>query len=276
MRKFMAGGAAAVFLGILSTAQGLAADLPSIKEAPVVPPVSSGWRFEATLNGWAPSSIANVGIRKLPTFDSNVGFFTLLRHLNGVAPVAVTAKSENFILGLDLFWSAASAGAHVRASETALAPYGGLNAHMRLGETLLTGFAGMRLPIPMTNLTAYGIAGARFTNVNLTLDFDTAFPNVGLSAKQSENWTSPIVGFTVNYTISDKWFLTSEADIGGTGNSATWQAFGALGYNWTSHISSTVGFRALYVDYRKYNDSGGSFRFQQTLLGPQAQITYAF
>jgi len=271
-------GAAFLALGLSAPTNLLAADLPSLKEppAPVAPAPVSGWRFEATMNGWAPSSIANVGVGQLPTMASNVGFFTLLRHLNGVAPLAFTAKNENFILGVDLYWSAVSAGAHVRAANTALGPYGGLSANMRLGETLLTGFAGVRLPVQMANLALYGIAGARFSNVSMTLGLNTAFPGVGLTASQSENWTSPIVGFTANYTINDKWFVTSEADIGGTGNSATWQAFGALGYNWSSTISATMGFRAVYVDYQKSNGMGGSFRYQQTLLGPQLAVSYAF
>ncbi|MCI4678627.1 hypothetical protein K9U39_05190 [Rhodoblastus acidophilus] len=278
MRKIVRRGAIVLAFSVTVPAPVLAADLPTLKEAPAPAPapIPSGWRFEATINGWAPSSIANAGVGHLPTVSSNLGFFTLLRHLNGVVPLAFTAKNENFILGLDLYWSAVSAGAHVRASNTALGPYGGLNGSLRLSETFLMGYAGVRLPIQIANLAAYGIAGARFSNVNTTIDLNTFIPGIGLSGAQSENWTDPIIGFTANYAFNDKWFLTTEADIGGTGNSATWQAFGALGYNWTPRISSTVGFRALYVDYRKWNGDGGSFRFQQTLLGPQATISYAF
>ncbi len=215
-------------------------------------------------------------MRQLPTVSSDVGFFTLLRHLNGVAPLTLTAKNENFIFGLDLYWSAVSAGAHIRAANTIFGPYGGLGANLRLSQTFLTGFAGVRLPVQASNLSVYGIAGARIVDMTTTLGLDTAIPGVGVSGSQTKAWADPIIGMTAHYTINDKWFLTGEADIGGVANSATWQTFGAVGYNWTSSISSTVGFRALYVDYTESVKRDGSFRFQQTMLGPQLTVSYLF
>ena len=44
-----------------------------------------------------------------------------------------------------------------------------------------------------------------------------------------------------------------------------WQAFGAVGYNWTPSISSTLGFRALYAYDQQFNNVGGSFRIHETL-----------
>ena len=276
MRKLMLGGAAMLSLGAMSAATALAADLPSLKDAPAPAPIASGWVFEATLDGWAPSVIANTGVGHFPTMTADVGFFTLLRHLDGVAPLTLTAKNENFILGLDLFWSAASVGAHIRATDTALGPYGGVGANLRLSQTFLTGFAGVRLPVQASNLSVYGIAGARFVDVTATLGLDTAIPGVGISGSETKIWADPIIGLTAHYTINPKWFLTGEADIGGVSNSWTWQTFAAVGYNWTPSITSTLGFRALYVDYTESAKRDGSFRFQQTMLGPQLTVSYLF
>lgn len=278
MRKIIFSSAAFLATSLMSSAPVLATDLPSLKEAPapVAAPLPDGWRFEATINGWAPSAITNVGVRNLPTVSDNVGFFKLLQHLNGVAPVSVIARNENFIVGLDLFWSAASAGAHFRGLPAAEIP-GGSNIHLRLDETFLTAFGGIRLPIQLADLSVYGILGARFTNVGATIGLTKAIPGLGLSTSQSKDWADPIIGFTAHYVISDKWFLAGEADIGGgEDKSATWQTFAAVGYIWTQNISSTVGFRALYVTYQQPNNFNGSFRFQETLLGPQATINYLF
>jgi hypothetical protein len=274
VRKLVLGGAAMLSLGVMSTSTVLAADLPSLKDTPA--PIASGWVFEATLDGWAPSLIANVGVRNLPTVSSDVGFFTLLRHLNGVVPLTLTAKNENFILGVDLYWSAVSVGAHIPASNTALGPYGGLGANLRLSQTFLTGFAGLRLPVQASNLSVYGIAGARVVDMTATIGLDTAIPAVGVSGSQTKIWADPIIGLTAHYTINDKWFLTGEADIGGVANSVTWQTFGAIGYNWTPSITSTLGFRALYVEYMESVKRDGSFRYQQTMLGPQLTVSYLF
>jgi hypothetical protein len=277
VRKVISGGSAALALTLAFSAPVFAADLPSIKEAPapVLAPIPSGWRFEATINGWMPSMIANVGIASFPTSETNVGFFKILSKLNGVVPLSVIARNDNFIAGVDLYWSALSVGAHLRGTAT-LANFGGVSASLRTTETILTGFGGVRLPFQVTNLNFYGIAGARYFSVNNTLNLNTALPGLGVSAAQGKDWVDPIIGFASRYVINEKWYVDAEADIGGYNKSVTWQTFAAVGYNWTQHISSTLGFRALYVDYEKANNFNGSFRFQQTLLGPQATITYAF
>jgi hypothetical protein len=276
MRKFILSSAALLALN-LASAPALAADLPSIKEAPapVLAPIPSGWRFEATINGWAPSMIANVGVASFPTAAVDVGFFKLLSKINGVVPVSLIARNDNFIGGVDLYWSAVSAGAsfHGAAAQT---NFGGVEASLHSAQTILTGFGGVRLPLQIANLNFYGIAGARYFSVNNTLNLNTAVAGFGLSATQGKDWVDPIIGFAARYFINEKWFVDAEADIGGYNKSATWQTFAAVGYNWTQNISSTLGFRALYVDYEKANNFNGSFRFQQTLLGPQATITYAF
>ena len=54
----------------------------------------------------------------------------------------------------------------------------------------------------------------------------------------------------------------------GLSNSATGQALGAVGYNWTQLISTTLGYRVLY-SYDKEDASGNSsFRYQQWTYGP--------
>ena len=71
-------------------------------------------------------------------------------------------------------------------------------------------------------------------------------------------------------------------DIGGWSNSATGQAFASVGYNWTSNIATTLGYRVMY-NYEK-QDTGfnavlfepRSFRFQQWMYGPFAGFKYSF
>jgi len=277
VRKIILSSAALLAFGSMAPSAALAADLPSIKEAPAAPAPTNDWRFEATINGWAPSVISNVGVATLPTASADVGFFKLLSKINGVVPVSVVGHNENFIVALDLYWSAVSVGASFHRAAATHPEFAEVSASLRNVQTILTGFGGVRLPVQMTDLTVYGIAGARYFGVDNTLGLDTFVPGIGLTAKQSKDWVDPIVGLTAHYRINDKYFLTGEADIGGySSDSVTWQTFAALGYHFTQSISTTVGFRALYVDYRQANNFNGSFRFQETLLGPQATINYAF
>ncbi len=267
---------ALIALGLLSSAPVLAADLPSVKEAPVftLAPAPSDWRFEATINGWAPSLLVNTGFARLPSTSASIGFFTLLRHLYGNVPVSFTARNDTFITGLDLYWVRLGANAHFNVEPGS--PFGGVNAGLTMGQTILTGFGGVKIPFGSPNFSLYGIVGARFVNLNESLGLDVPVVGFAQYASITRNWADPIAGVVVRNKFDDKWFADGELDVGGTGGSATWQAFGAVGYNWTPSISSTLGFRALYLYDQQYNQFGGSFRIHETLYGPQSTITYKF
>ncbi|WP_294541460.1 hypothetical protein [uncultured Rhodoblastus sp.] len=261
-------------VGMIFSGPVLAADPPSLKEAPLPAPAPGGWRFEATLNGWSPSLQVNSGFAGLPSASSSIGFFTLLRHLYGNVPVSFTARNENFIAGLDLYWVRLGANAHFNVLPGT--PFGGVSAGLTLGETILTGFGGIRIPFGAPDFSLYAIAGVRYVNVNESLGLGAPVTGFARNFSVTKNWASPIAGLALRNKFDEKWFADGEVDVGGTGGSATWQFFGALGYNWTPTIASTVGFRALYLYNQQYNDFGGSFRLHQTMLGPQASITYKF
>ncbi len=271
MRKFALAATALFALA----GQAIAADLPSLKEAPFAPaPAPNDWHFEATVNGWMASLFGNNGYGRLPAASANIGFWTLLDHLYANVPVSFTARNDNFITGLDLYWVRVGVNAHFNVLPDS--PFGGVNASLTLGETILTGFGGVRLPIGAPNLSLYAIAGFRYVNLNES--FGLGVPVVGFArnATLTKDWADPIAGLAMRNKFDDKWFVDGEMDIGGTGGSATYQFFGAVGYNWTPSISSTLGFRALYIYDQQYNDFGGSFRIHETLLGPQSTITYKF
>lgn len=69
----------------------------------------------------------------------------------------------------------------------------------------------------------------------------------------SKAWIDPIVGFRARYNFTDHLYAAAKADIGGfgIGSDLSWQAFGALGYQFNNHWSSELGYRYLSVDYAK-------------------------
>ena len=67
------------------------------------------------------------------------------------------------------------------------------------------------------------------------------------SASKTEDWVNPVAGIYAHYRIDDKWFVNAEGDGGGVTNSATAQGLGAVGYNWTQSIATTLGYRVLYT-----------------------------
>ena len=80
-----------VAVGVLAAAPTFAADLPTKKPAPAPipePALPSTWHFEATIDGWAPSLSASLGVRNLPAVPVYANIFQLLPHLEGYIPVS--------------------------------------------------------------------------------------------------------------------------------------------------------------------------------------------
>jgi hypothetical protein len=255
-----------------SPAPAFAADLAAPAPTPAPPAAPKDWQFELTLDGWAPSLASNVGVLNFPTASANVGFFTLLDHLQGLFPGSFVAYNNNFILGADVFWYRLGASA-------AFGPgvFGGVNASETLNETFATAYGGVRLPIASPNLSVYGIIGARYFNLNASLTLNAPVVGFSRSVSQGKDWVDEIVGLTARYRIDDKWFLKFEADGGGYSGSGTWQVFPAVGYNWNPSITTSLGFRALYAyEQTPARIGNGSFRFQETMYGPELDVSYNF
>jgi hypothetical protein len=263
----------AIAVALAFSAPAFAADLlPTTKAPPAPAPAPQDWHFELTLDGWAPSLSANIGVLNLPTTSAEVGFFKILQHLEGIVPVSFVAYNNNFILGADLFWTRLGV-----TSSFGPGTFGGIHANTTLNQTFATAYGGVALPIASPNLNVYGTVGVRFFNVNTTIDLNTPVPGFNPSVSDGKSWADPIVGINARYKIDDKWSLKMEGDGGGYPGSGTWQAFGAVSYKWTQQISSSVGFRALYLyDQTGAKFGNGSFRMSQTLYGPELDLTYAF
>lgn len=262
-----------VAAGLALSCQAFAADLPTAKPAPPAPaPAPPDWHFDITLDGWAPSMSSEIGVRTYPTATSNVGFFQLLDHTEGIFPASVAAYNNTFILGADLFWTKVEVG-----STFGPGLFGGVHASTTINNTLATVYGGVKLPIGSPNLSVYGTVGARIVDVSTSVDLSTPIPGFSPSASGSKTWVDPIVGLNARYKIDDKWSLHFIGDGGGYPGSGTWQAFGAVDYKWTPQFTTSLGFRALYVyDQSGAKSGNGSFRFGETLYGPEVDFTYSF
>jgi hypothetical protein len=275
--------AAFVAVGLASAAPGLAADLPTKKPPPApapAPVIPSTWRFELTGYGWASSLSGNAGIRNFPTLPFYADFQKIIEHLGGVFMGAATASNGTYIVGVDFIWSRLVGSSTFNNPNSTLY---GTQANITLNEAVATGLGGIRIPIGPPNLELYAIGGVRWfgTSDSLTL----THPVFGYEnhASLRKDWIDPVVGVTGRYRIDPKWFVNTEADIGGWSNtSATGQALTAVGYNWTANISTTLGYRVLYTYDRqdtgdtRITGANGSFRYQQWMYGPYVSFKYGF
>ena len=261
---------------------GLAADLPTKKPAPVLEPqpaIAPAWRFELTGYGWASSTAGFAGVRNFPTVDYYADFQKILEHLDGALMGAATATNGTFLFGVDFIWVGLSGSGTFKNPESAAF---GTQADVTLREAIATGIGGIRIPFGPPNLELYAIGGLRWYGVKTTVDLTNPFVPISPSASLRKDWLDPIVGFTAKYRIDPKWFVNTEADIGGWSNtSATGQALAAVGYNWTQNIATTLGYRVLYTYDQQdtgqtLTGASKSFRYLQWMYGPYVAFKYGF
>src|SRR5271166_6123991 len=271
----MRGGAKAILVavGALSAAPVFAADLPTKNVAPAPipePMLPSRWHFEVTIDGFAPSLSASLGVRNLPALPVYANIFQLLPHLEGYIPVSLVAYNDSFIVGADLLW------VRLGLLKEGPGPFG-VNAGITLNETAATAYGGVRIPTANADWRVYGILGARYFNLNGSIDLQGPFGGYSREASQEKEWVDEIVGVKARHRIDDKWFLDFEGDVGGYHDSATAQGYGAVGYKWNQSITTSLGFRVLYIYYQTpANRGGGSFRFNENLHGPEFDVAYTF
>jgi hypothetical protein len=105
-------------------------------------------------------------------------------------------------------------------------------------------------------------------------DIDTTF--VGAAAPtetfgQSKDWVDPIVAARVRVAFNDQWFGTAMVDVGGTGDSDTWQALATVGYRMNENWAFQGGYR--YMEAEWDTDQGqSSLEFSGPILG----VSYRF
>lgn len=93
-----------------------------------------------------------------------------------------------------------------------------------------------------------GGARATFSETGLRL-ISTTQPDA--AAETEDSYVDPIIGARGVTELSERWFISGYADIGGFGVSSelTWQAYGGFGYRFTEGVSGVIGYRALGTEY---------------------------
>lgn len=253
----------------------LGADLPPAPLAAQLPP--SVWQFQATGYGWATAINGQVGVRNLPPVNVNVSFGDILKDLNGAIMGSFLAKKGDWLILTDLVWAALSDDAVVRLPGTrhptlaAIAP--GTRVDFKMRQLIASALVGYRLPLGGPDLDLYATAGLRYQRMTAEIDAMPGLIPVTLSRRSLEQWADPTVGFSAHWRINERWFVNLLGDVGGfgVGSRFTTQGFASVGYRWTDSISTALGYRAIYTDYR--NDG---FTYRATQHGVFSSIAYHF
>lgn len=235
---------------------GAADLLPARMPAPAPPPAAtSGWAFQATLYGWATSLNGDIGLASQQPIGVNVGFDEILSDLKGAFMGSFQARNDTWLVLLDAVWSEIGSKQQTR--------FGGqLDYSQTLG--IYSGYVGYRIPVGTPDFDLRLIGGVRGQSLDADISHVGVQPAFNRTASGSKAWVDPVLGFSAVYNFDKRWFLTVIGDVGGFGVSSqlTAQGFAAVGYRWTDTISTSIGYRALYTDYKS-----GGFTYETTLHG---------
>ena len=93
------------------------------------------------------------------------------------------------------------------------------------------------------------------------------------SFARTDDWFDPYIGLRARYNLSNAFYLTTKADVGGfgIGSDVTTQVSAALGCQVTRNLYSEVGFRYLYDDY-----NSGGLLYRVSMYGPELTFGLKF
>jgi len=276
VRHALVGGFVATLAsGVLLT--GVAAADATAPSLPILAYQTSGWQFQATAYGWATALNGESGVRNLPPVSIDMSFGDLLANLNGAVMGSFLARNGNWMILTDLIWAQLSADALVKLPgarhPTLAAILPGTRVEFEMRQMIASAIAGYRLPLTGGDVDLYATAGIRYQRMTGKIEATPGLIPVTISNSSVEQWADPIIGLAATWRINDRWFVNAVADVGGfgVGSRFTTQGFASVGYRWTESISTALGYRAIYADYRR-----GGFSYRATQHGVFSSIAYHF
>ena len=201
----------------------------------------AGWSFALSPYAWTPG-LTSSAETAWGTVEVDKSIGDVLSDLDVAFMGAFEARNGRWSLIADLFYA--------DLSQSRSTPLGVLfsRAEIETEAKLLSGYAGYRV-FEGDQVAVDLMAGFRVNSVNLDLSLAP-----GLLAGQrfgmSETWVDPLIGGRARFDITDRWFATLFADVGGfrAGSDLTWQIFGSFGYQFNERWSVHGGWRYVAIE----------------------------
>ena len=119
-------------------------------------------------------------------------------------------------------------------------------------------------------ITVDALGGLRYWYMEVNLDTTTPVNPSG-----HDYWVDPFIGARAQVDLTKKLWFNLRGDVGGfgVGSDFSWNGLVGFGYRFTPAITGMLGYRAMYVDYKK---STSAVRYEETFYGPIGGISYVF
>ena len=245
-------------------------------------PAESAWQFHVAPYLWAISMDGNVTVKGLEA-DLDLSFSDIWDELNFAFMMEYEARKGNWgFWGNTIYANLGKSNISGPRGLTNIDPtvkslWQGLGGFYRLGTWDLADAPGKKTP----SVTVDTYFGARYTWLELKLDFDGIFQNRVNNVSQDKSWVEPLVGARTIWNLSERWTATLAGDVGGVafGSDFAWDAFGLIGYRFglfgEKNAQAFAGYRALSQDYTDGSDRD-KFQWDVTLYGPVLGLAVRF
>jgi hypothetical protein len=130
--------------------------------------------------------------------------------------------------------------------------------------------------IDTPRFTLDALGGVRVWRLSNDVTVTASHPAIDVrSATHGESfgWVDPVVGLSAFLTLTEKISVKAQADVGGfgAGSKFTWSALATVNYVVNDHLSLSVGYKVLDVDYQR-----GGHVYDARLSGPVVGATWRF
>jgi len=243
----------AVSLALLASAPLAAQDAAAKK----------GWENTVTLYGWAAAMSGTTGVGPAEA-SVNVSFSEILDNLKMGAMLNYQGRGEKWVAAADFIYM--KLGSDVATPQT-----GTTVASIRVKEWMLEADGGYRVT-PWLD----ALVGLRIPILEAEITPDINFPSAS-EKSSTQSWLAPVIGARAVVPFGKKFTGIVRGDVGGFdlgGTNTTWQAAGYVNYAFGKGWSGTVGYRAIYVNYK----SGDTppFEYDMDNFGPAFGLSYTF
>lgn len=264
---------AAALLATISSTHAFAADAIVIDNQPaedVVLPAPKNWSLQITPYMWASGLKGNISpFKRAPSMEVEKSFSDIVKDLNFGGFVDFRGRYEDFIFAGDLMYINTTDVENI-GKLPVIGNVQGLSATVDSAQFTATLKGGYRIYNDET-VSLDLLGGVRIWH--LSNDVTIRYNHFSESHKESFSWVDPIIGFRAFVNFTPDLSLQLQGDGGGfdVGSKKTWQGLATLNYTFTEHLSASVGYKYLRVDYK----SGGHI-YDTTLKGPVLGVTYRF
>ena len=224
------------------------------------------WRIDVASYGWMSGFKGTTAtLPPLPAVHVDLGFGDILSKLDGAVMGIVYARKDRMILWGDLMYSKLSVEQTFVTS---------VSTSLKLSSSTLIASGGVGWTLVDDRIWSLDLlAGARLYDV--ATDATLSIPGIGVtkSGRTDETWVDPMIGARFGARLSERWYLTSWAFVGGfdAGSKSSWDLFGGIGHDFTDRYTLLVGYRGLGVDYAR-----GGYVYDVVQQGPIVGLKVRF